>query len=63
MLRVHFSTLSEQDIARIPAQLSTPVEFRFRRDVPPARLREAHPRVYQRLADFYAQDPATLALL
>lgn len=26
----------------------------------PARLRDAHPRVYARLADFYALDPATL---
>lgn len=26
----------------------------------PARLRDAHPRVYQRLAEFYAQDPAAL---
>ena len=26
----------------------------------PARLRDAHPRVYERLADFYAQDPALL---
>lgn len=28
----------------------------------PDRLRDAHPRVYRRLADFYAQDPANLAL-
>ncbi len=26
----------------------------------PARLRESHPRVYERLAEFYAQDPASL---